>query len=151
MLLAVLLAAQAPPVDYMGSDAAKRPLSFKESLIFYSADDDTSLPRLQDVQRMERVLTRFRCLAPLGKWHRAYGFARNASTLRLDKTLIAFDFMTPHRNIRAGRSIVPFKRMFTQVDDDFFDTAHGVYSTRTHLATLTFCGPNYPPAPRHRK
>lgn len=150
MLLGVLLAVQAPPIDYMGSEAARRPLSFQERVIFDSAADDTSLPRVQDVQRMERVLSRFRCLTPLSKWHRAYGFARNASTLRLDKTLIAFDFMTPHEKVRAGRAIVPFKRMFTELDDGFFDTAHGVYSIRTHLATLTYCGPNHPAAPKHK-
>src|ERR1700760_3327422 len=104
-LLAILLAMQVPPVVYMGSDAARRPLGFQERLIFDSADDDTSLPRLQDVQRMEHVLSRFHCLTPLSKWHRAYAFARNASTLRLDKTLIAFDFMTPHQEICAGRVI----------------------------------------------
>ncbi len=149
MFLPILIALQAPPVDYMDPSLPARKFTFQERVIFDSADDDTSLPRVQDVQRMERVLSRFRCLAPLRKWHRAYGFARDASTLRLDKTLISFDFMTPHEKVRAGRAIVPFKRMFRELDDGFFDTAHGVYSIRTHLATLTYCGPNHPDAPKH--
>jgi hypothetical protein len=39
----------------------------------------------------------------------------------------------------------------SELDERFFDTAHGVYSTRTHLATLTYCGPNHPDAPKRGK
>jgi hypothetical protein len=121
--------------------------TFKQRVIFDQAFGDESVPSLADVKRMERVLSRFRCLAPLSKWRREYAFARNASTLRLDKSLIAFKFETPHGGRHAGRRIVPFARLFG-VDDGFFDTAHGVYSIRTHLATLTYCGPNHPPLPK---
>jgi hypothetical protein len=85
------------------------------------------------------------------RWVRRYSFARNAATLRIDPSLIEFDFMTAgYRGKRAGREIVPFAAL-ARVDDGDFDTAKGVYSIRTHLATLTYCGLNHPLAPKRGK
>lgn len=144
-MIDILISIQAPPVDYMDPSLNKRPLSFMEHVMFDRAFLDKRLPRLSDVKRMEKTLSQFPCLRPLARWHRGFAYARNASTLRIDKDLIEFNFATPHSRWKAGRYIVKFGELYT-VDDGFFDTAHGVYSIRTHLATLTYCGPNHAPA-----
>jgi hypothetical protein len=82
------------------------------------------------------------------RWVRRYSFARNAATMRIDPLMIEFDFMTAgYRGKLARRDIVPFAEL-ARVDDGDFDTVKGVYSIRTHLATLSYCGPNRPPPKR---
>jgi hypothetical protein len=137
----LLLAAQ-PPVDWM---TKHRDLSFSERMAFDQVYKDKRVPSLTDVLGAEKVLARFRCIGPLRRWRRTFSFTRNPDTLKLDPTLIGFEFIQAgHDGKPAGRRITTLDRATGALDDRQFKFAHGVYSTRTRLATLTFCNWNHP-------
>jgi hypothetical protein len=151
MFIAFMAAMQAPPVDYLKTPQASRAIPPERAQLFYEAFDDKRLPQVRDIEQAEQVLARFPCVGSMRRWVRRYAFARNAKTLRVDPSLIRFEFVTAgYRGRRAGREVVPFAALM-QVDDGDFGMANGVYSIRTHLATLSYCGPNRPPPPKRGK
>jgi hypothetical protein len=139
-MITMLLAVATPPVDYM---TVRRDLRPQEHRDFDAQFRRTERPALRDVLEAEQVVARFPCIGSIGRWQRVFSYSRNPQTFRLDTSLIHFDFRAVgHRGRPAGRRISTLADVQTGTDDAQFATAYGVYSIRTHEATLTYCGRN---------
>lgn len=129
-----------PPADYM---AQTYDLSFRDHILFEKALRDKRVPSVRDVLVAEETLSKSRCIGRMARWHRVFSYGRDARTLRLDTSLIAFTFTQAGLFGRQpDRRITTLGGSIDGPDDRQFLMANGVYSIRTHLATVTFCGYN---------
>lgn len=139
-MMASALALVSPPVDWT---TIRGDLTVQQHLAFEAEFRRTEKPRLRDVLHAEQVISRFRCIGPTDRWHRTFSFSRNPATLRLDTSLIEFGYKESQHRLRpAGREITTLENFITGTDDSEYKLAGGVYSIRTGLATLTYCGMN---------
>ena len=101
---------------------------------------DERKPSAKVVEKLERALSRNRCIGDINLWSRRYAFGLDDNH-RLSTDRINFSLKRAGSAMRPGREIVPF-RLFPVLDDSQFNRADGYYVPSSGRAKVTYCGPN---------
>ena len=101
---------------------------------------DERKPSTSLINKLERVLSRTRCVGDINLWSRRYAFGLDQD-YRLSTDRIDFSLKRMGSATRPSREIVTF-RLFPVLDDSQFNRADGYYVPSSGKAKVTYCGSN---------